>query len=232
MAAEPLRIATEGAYPPFNDVDDNGNLVGFDVDIAMALCTAMERECTIEPIKWNNLIETLNTGKVDAIVASMAKTEERERQALFTDFYYRSRAAFIGDPTKRHILTQEGMVGKTLASQENTVHEQYIRDNFGATANVKVTKTTGDSFKLLTEGKANMVLSDSLTSYVFLQTDAGKRFDFIWSLPVSDSASNAHIAVRQSDTNLANEFNAALKAIRLSGEYDRINRKFFPFSIY
>jgi ABC-type amino acid transport substrate-binding protein len=233
MAAEPLRIGTEGAYPPFNSINENGKLVGFDVDIAMALCDAMGRKCVIQAIAWDDLIPALNNGKIDAIIASMAKTPDRERTIRFTNFYYRSRASFVGSPEIHQTPDEQDLKGKRIATQANTVQERYLKNSSHNIEMIITTKTIGEAFQLLATGQTDLVLSDSLINYDFLQTDAGKPFDFVGTpLPANDPSSEAHIAVRKNDKELANQFNSALKAIRLSGRYNVINRKYFPFSIY
>lgn len=228
-----LRIATEGAYPPFNDIDKNGKLVGFDVEIALALCKAMKRDCSIEAIEWVKLLQALEEKKIDAIVASMARTPERENHARFTTAYYRSRGAFVGDPSKQFVMTAEGLAGMKIATQEGTVQEGYLRSNFGEQAVIITTTTTSEAFDMLAANKVDAVLSDSLHIFDFLQTDAGQRFDFVGvPLPASDPSSEACIAVHKDDEKLEAAFEEALKEIRLSGVYDKINRKYFPFSVY
>ena len=83
-ALEPLRIATEGAYPPFSFFDAEGRLTGFDVEIAQALCQRLDRECQISAVPWNELLPGLRAGRYALIVASMAKTAEREQYGDFT----------------------------------------------------------------------------------------------------------------------------------------------------
>lgn len=233
FASQQLRIASEGAYPPFNELDANGKLIGFDVDIAMALCEAMEVECSIQAVEWDDLLPGLVENRYDIIVASMARTSEREQFANFTNYYYRSRSMFAGNPKEPFIQTPNGVKGLILAAQAGTVQEAYLRDNFGKTATIKAAVDTNACFAMLANGEVDAVLSDSLTIYDFLQTDAGKRFDFVGSpLPADDPSSQACIAVRKNAPQLVDTINAALREIRLNGVYDKINLRYFPFSIY
>ena len=233
MAQDSLTIATEGAYPPFNDVDKAGKTIGFDVDIALALCTAMNVECSIVTNKWDTILDGLVNKKYDAVVASMAMTPKRAEIVDFTDYYYRSRSTFVGDPGKKFIQTRKGVEGMTLGAQTGTVQAEYLNKNFGNSATIKTSRTTSEAFALLTKGETDAMLSDSLTIYEFLQTEEGSRFDFLGSpLPETDPSSESHIAVRKGETALVDAFNKAIRDIRLSGVYDKINRKYFPFSIY
>jgi len=232
-AGQKLRIATEGAYPPFNDIDDNGKIIGFDVDIAMALCEAMNTECTIQAVAWDDLLPGLSTDQYDIIVASMARTVEREQYAIFTNYYYRSRSMFAADPTKVFIQTPEGLKGYRLAAQVGTVQEDFLQNNFSKMSTIRAAKNTNECFTMLAQREVDAVLSDSLTIYEFLQTDVGKQFDFVGSpLPADNPSSEACMAVRKDGKQLAERLNKALRDIRFNGIYDKINRKYFPFSIY
>ncbi|MBI9078971.1 MAG: transporter substrate-binding domain-containing protein [Pseudodesulfovibrio sp.] len=233
MAQDSLTIATEGAYPPFNYIDENDNIAGFDVDIALALCKSMDVQCTIVTEKWDTILNGLTENRYDAVIASMAETPTRKKHADFSDYYYRSRSTFVADPTKNIRLTHKGLNGMILSAQIDTVQAEYLNKKYSNSATIKLASTTDEAFAMLAKDEVDAVLSDSLTIYDFLQTSKGKRFDFTGApLPSNHTSSEACIAVRKGKPELVKAFNKAIRDIRLNGVYDKINRKYFPFSIY
>ncbi|MEW5774806.1 MAG: transporter substrate-binding domain-containing protein [Thermodesulfobacteriota bacterium] len=232
-AGEKLRVATEGAYPPFNYVDARGELGGFDVDIAKALCRAISAECDFVAAPWDGIIDGLEAGKYDVIAASMAYTEERARRVEFTDRYYRTTSSFVARRGSTLDTSVEGMRGKTVATQRSTVHADYLAATYGSSVTLKITDTQEGAFDLLVAGQADAVLCNSLTVLGFLRSDKGRDFAYIGEpLTGKNLSSSAHIALRKGNVRLRDAFNKALQEIRISGEYDQINQKYFPFSIY
>ena len=85
-------IATEAAYPPFNDTDASGQIIGFDVDVMNALCAEMHAHCQIIAQDWDGLIPSLLAGKYDAIIAGMSITPERQAQVDFRTLIFQIRS--------------------------------------------------------------------------------------------------------------------------------------------
>lgn len=232
LSAEPLIVATEGVYPPFSYVDDNGQLTGFDTDIARALCRQMERECELRQVAWSDLIPEMEAGRVDFSVASMAKTEDRSRRVNFTDYYYRSHSTFAGDPDRFSDISPKVLKGVRLATGRDTIQADFLQNHY-PDSEIILTDDLPQTLELLKSGKADLALSDTINLLDFLQQPESLQFDYIGDpLQAEELHSKAHIAVRKGEEQLLEDLNEALEDIRLDGSYERINRKYFPFSIY
>lgn len=229
MAADKIRIGTEGAYPPFNMVDSNGDLQGFDVDIAKALCASMKAECTFVKQDWDGIIPALTKGKFDAIVASMSITEERKQAVDFTDRYYTNKLQFIAKKDKKIDLSAAGLKGKVIGAQRATISGDWLEKN-RADAEIKLYDTQENAYLDLASGRLDAVLGDALVNYEWLKSDAGKDFEFKGD-PVFDG-DLIGIAVRKGEDDLRMKLNKAIAAIVADGTYAKINAKYFPFSIY
>lgn len=227
-----LLVATEGAYPPFNYIDEEGQPAGFDVDIARAICDIMNRDCRIVTAPWEQLLPRLADDEFDMVVASVAKTEERDRIVDFTIPYYRSRSNFVARTGRFPDASRKTFSGTIIVAQRGTVQAEYVRKNYPESELVTADSTKA-AFKMLVDGKADAMLSDSLTIYDFLQTPEGRDFDYTGAaLPADNVSSHSHIAVNEGDDKLRKEINRAIRLLKAEGLYDRINKRYFPFSIY
>ena len=127
MAQEKIKIGTEGAYPPFNTVTADGKLVGFDIDIANALCAQMKVECEIVTQDWDGIIPALQAKKFDAIIASMSITEERKKQVAFTNKYYTTPLALVALKDSDLAATDPAaLAGKTVGAQASTTQAVWV----------------------------------------------------------------------------------------------------------
>ena len=229
MAGDKIRIATEGAYAPFNMVDAEGNLIGFDVDIANALCEQMKADCEIVAQDWDGIIPGLRARKYDAIIASMSITKERLRVVDFSEKYYSNVLAFVAPKGKALETSKEGLKGLTIGAQRATIAGQRLEDVYDDVVNVKLYDTQDNAYLDLNSGRLDAILSDKFPAYDWLRSDDGKGFEFKGAdIDIDDKIA---IAVRQGD-KLKDELSAAIKAIVENGKYEEINQKYFPFSIY
>ena len=231
---EKIVIGTEGAYPPFNNLESDGTLTGFDVDIAKALCEEMKAECTFVTQDWDGIIPGLIAKKFDAIVASMSITAERKQQVDFSKKYYNTPPAIIV-PKDSEIkeATPEALAGKSLGAQGSTTHSNYAEAHM-KDADIKM-YPTADEYKLdIANGRIDAVIDDVVVLSEWLKTADGACCKLLGTLPIDPviNGEGAGIAVRKGDDALREKFNKAIEAIRANGKYKEINEKYFPFDVY
>ncbi len=229
QAAEKLRIGTEGAYPPFNQIDASGQVVGFDLDIAHALCTKMQVECEVVTSDWDGIIPALNAKKFDFLIASMSITEERKGAVDFTEPYYSNKLQFIAPKSVDFKTDKASLEGKVIGAQRATIAGLWLEDNLDGVVDIKLYDTQDNAYLDLAAGRIDGILADKFVNWEWLKSKAGQDFEFKGE-PVHDD-DKIGIAVRKGDDALRQRLNAALKAIIEDGTYQQINAKYFPFNI-
>ena len=228
IAAEP--------YPPFASPDAAGNWVGWEVEIANALCEQAKLECVITPVAWDGIIPALTTKKIDAITASMSITAERQQTIDFSDKYYNTPTSIIGPKGVEMDATPEGLKDKINGVQVSTVHEDYAKKHFGDTAaEIKIYQTQDEANADLAAGRIDATQADALALDAFLETEQGKACCEMKGEVAQDLeilGPGVGVGLRKEDAELKEKFIAAIKGIRDSGKYDEISKKYFDFDIY
>ena len=228
--AETLKMGIEAAYPPFNNKDASGQVVGFDKEIGDALCAKMKAECSVVTSDWDGIIPALNAKKFDFLISSLSITEDRKAAVDFTDPYYSNKLQFIAPKNVDFKTDKDSLKGKTIGTQRATLAGTWLEDTYGDDIKVSLYDTQENAYLDLTSGRVDAILADKYANYDWLKTDAGKNYEFKGD-PVVES-DKIGIAVRKGDNELRNKLNAALKEIVADGTYKKINDKYFPFSIY
>ena len=204
----------------------------FDPEIAEALCKAMRRSCTVEPLAFGTLLEKMRRGELDMIVAGLAKNEQRLAYMDFTNSYYHSRSIYLGLPGSVTV-SAEGLKGKRVGVQDHTQQEIFLRRHWVNVAEIIRFPTYEQLLDAFCAGQLDVILVDGLSGYEFLQSERGQPFAILDDpLPPDEDLAYAHIGVRKNNPELVDAINEAIVHIKLNGDYDRIVRKYFPFSIY
>lgn len=230
-----IRIGVEGAYPPFSIVDQDGELKGFDIDIARALCKQMEAECELVQQDWDGIIPALIARKYDAIIASMSITEERKKKVAFTDKYYQTPAKFARMKGSGIEISKAGLMGKTVGVQRGTIHDTFLEAEFGDGTDIKRYATQDEAYLDALAGRVDLLLADSIAmADGFLATENGKDWEFVGPdfTEVKYFGEGAGIAIRKRDSDLVMKFNEAIKSIRADGTYQSIQDRYFDFNVY
>ncbi len=234
-----IRIGVEGAYPPFSSMTSDGKLVGFDIDIARALCDQMNAKCTLVAQDWDGIIPALLARKYDAIIASMSITPERKKKIAFSEKYYNSPAMFAAKKGKVASFTRQGtgfaIRGKLVGVQRETIFDKYLTDNFDGIVTIKRYGSQDDVYLDMLSGRLDMMMADSIAmTDGFLNKKDGKGYEIVGP-SFSDPkwfGDGAGVGIRKRDKDLVMKFNKAIMDIRANGTYKRINDKYFKMDIY
>lgn len=218
-----LRIATEGAYPPFNYTNSDGSLGGFDIDVANALCKQMNANCDIVAQDWDGIIPGLLAQKYDAVIAGMSITQERQEKVDFTEPYFANTMVWLTSTGGK--FDPKNIKNLTLGGQRSTTPGAYLQDRYdGKDGNsVQLYDNYDNAYLDLKSGRSNAVLAEKVSAKAWLK-DNPKGFGIVGD--EIDNDDNIAIAVRKGDS-LKDDFNTALQAIRANGELERIEKAHF-----
>ena len=228
LAVDKYKVGIEGAYPPFNNKNASGEVVGFDPDIAMALCAKMKAECEVVTSDWDGIIPALNAKKYDFIVSSLSITDDRKQAVDFTDPYYSNKQQFVAKKGVDFKTDIESLKSKKLGTQRSTQAATWLEDNVGG--DIALYDTQENAYLDLASGRVDALLADKYAIYGWLKDDpAGKDYEFKGN-PINED-DKVGIALRKGESDLRTKLNIALKEIKEDGTYKKINDKYFPFSI-
>ena len=250
--AKSIRIGTEGAYPPWNNLNSAGELEGAEIDFGNEACKRMGVDCEWVTQDWDGIIPALLNGKYDIIIAGMSITEERKQKVNFTNGYMNDGARFfvlkdsgladisIAGVTKVNMNTAGGkenaavgqmiaaFAGKNVCVQSSTTHANFATQYMAGGSNVKLYQTVDDHNIDLTAGRCDTVLSDVASAIDFMATDQGSNAAFTGPTfsggPWGDGVGGA---IRKEDTDILEMFNKVIAEMSADGTTAKITEKWF-----
>ncbi len=139
-----------------------GELAGFDIDIAKAIVKAAGAEIELIAQDWDGIIPALLARKYDGIIASMSITEERKKKVAFTNKYYNTPAKFVAKKGLIKEFSKDAIKGKSVGVQRATIHDKFLTDNYGTDLTVKRYGTQDELYLDIMSGRIDLFLSDSI----------------------------------------------------------------------
>ena len=226
--AQTTRLATEGAYAPYNFIDESGKPAGFEIDLGNELCKRAGLDCTWQTNEWDSIIPNLIAGNYDAIMAGMSITDERKQSIDFTQNYL--------PPDPSYYLVRSGttldidaLSGLSIGVQSATIQAGYVGETFGSNNTVKAYQTADQALADLNAGNLDVILADA--SFVNdVVAGSGGALEKVG--PDVMLGNGIGVGLRKGETELKDKINAAIKAIRANGTYDEFSKKYFNFDIY
>ena len=221
LGAAELRIGTAANYPPFEYVDEQNKITGFDMDLVAELAKRAGFEYKIVNMSFDGLIPALKTGKIDAVASAMSATDDRRKSVDFTQAYYATENIYLRAKGNDAIASKDALNGKRVGVQQGTVQE--IAANAIAGAKVVPAEDPVPLIMGLKKGKIDAVVLDSSIGYGFLKKNPELE-EFYKENDGSEGFSMAFDKGKQAD--LIAKINAALEEMKKDGSYDKLLEKY------
>ena len=249
-----VRIATEGAYPPWNEVDASGKLIGFEVDLAADLCRRMKVKCKMIPRAWKGIIAALRAGEFDAVMSGMAITEKRKKLITYSRPFAASPHAFVvradgplkGVSTKTASVTlgsldagekaaietlKNAFAGKKVGVQVDTVFVNFLRIHMAEQVEMRTFKYQGDVDAALLGSRVDAALAQLSYLQPVLETEKGKLKVVGPGFTGGSLGEGIGIGIRKKDETLAEMFSSAITAAIKDRTLSRLSLKWFGFDL-
>ncbi len=250
--SQTIRIGTEGAYPPWNNLNSAGELEGAEIDFGNEACKRMGITCEWVTQDWDGIIPALLQGKYDIIIAGMSITEERKEKVNFTNGYMTDGARFavlknsglanlnIAGMAKVNLNNAGGkeqaaigqliaaMDGKTVCVQSSTIHQNFLEKHMSGAVDVKLYQAVDDHNLDLAAGRCDAVLADVGSIIDFMESDGG--VDVAFTGPTFSGGvfgDGVGGAVRKEDTEILEMWNAAISEMSKDGTTAEITKEWF-----
>ena len=225
-ALNDLRIAMLDNSPPFNMKNDAGEWVGFDVDVAHALCQQMQVSCILVPQVDPQLLAGLRTHHYDAVLASLAIAgSDKHQDIAFSQHYYSSALRFVAANNVNVQHTQR------IGIRRHSPAAVYLQKNaLNAEIEIVLYSSQAALWQALKAKDIDLTFTEQWIAYAWMQKQPAKKYSF-FAYPVAEN-SKVGIALRKNDLELRHKLNEALEVILRNGTYRSISQQYFPFSIY
>ncbi len=224
-AADTIRFAMEASYAPFEYVDANNQIQGFDVDLANLLCKDIQATCTFSNQAFDSLIPSLKFRRIDAVISGMDITPDRQKQVSFTSPYYDNSAIFIA--VKGKFADVAALKGKRVGMQNGSTHQKYLLEK-----HPEITAVPYDSYQNavldLKNGRLDAVFGDTAVVNEWLKKDPNLSTIGEKITDKDYFGEGLGIAVRQNNSELLNKLNGALAKAKQDGTYQTLYTKWFP----
>ncbi|QNP60843.1 lysine/arginine/ornithine ABC transporter substrate-binding protein [Paenacidovorax monticola] len=234
LAAD-LRVGLNPAYEPFEYKSPTGEVIGFDVDIAKALCEQIQRKCVFVESEWDSIIPALQAKKFDVIISSMSMTPERARVVDFTKRYYKTPSAIVVKKSVKYD-GPASLKGMKIGVLKASTQEKWALGELKPAGVTVVPYQSQDQVYLdLQAGRLDGTVADKVeVNGGFLRKPEGKDYGYVGHDQYEPKyyGEGIGIAMRKGQADLKKQLNDAIDAIRKNGTYDKIAKKYFDFDPY
>jgi len=225
LGGRTLRVATDATYPPFEMLDKDKNVIGYDVDLIREICRRVNCVPDIRTVAWEGILPGVQQGDYDVAISGITITEEREKQVDFTEPYITVGQVVLVRADETRIGGAQDLADKVVAVQLGTTNDELATrlQREGKIREVKRYRTFDLAVAALLNRDVDAVVIDSVAGLGFMAQHPGR----LKTVGEKLTQEQLGIVVREGNAELRDAFNAALRALKEDGTLDRLYRKWF-----
>ena len=221
--AENVRLGTEGAYAPWNYVDDSGKVAGFEIDLGNEMCKRAGITCEWVTNEWDSIIPNLVAGNYDAIMAGMSITDERKQSIDFSADYFPPDPSLWAAASGAS-FNFDGLSGVKIGVQGATIQAAYVEETYGGNNTILSYETADQSVADLAAGNIDLLLADGGFLEPIIEGSSGA---LAFTGPEVMIGGGVGIGMRKDDADLQATLGKALESVKADGTLDKLIMEYF-----
>ena len=230
-----LRFVTEGDFPPFNLYDEEGQLTGFNVDLARSICLEAKAACDVQVKPWDELLLALRRGEADAAIAGHRVTAKAVQQVDFSMPYLFTPGRFaVRRTAEKREITPEGLEGQRIAVISGSAHEAFLKAFF-RDSRIEVHPSSDSAREALTDGKIDYLFDDGISLSFWLNGTLSNQCCEFRGGPYLEAkffGDGIAVAIKKNDRQMKELIDRSIANLRESGRFEELVGRYFPFRIY
>lgn len=220
-----VKVGTNAEFPPFEKMEGNGEITGFDAELIQAIAKAENMQLDFKHYGWDSMLNGVARNQIDAGIAAITITDERKRMFDFTKPYFEAKQVILV-PKSSPVKSLKDLQGKKIGVQSATTGEKVVQKAFGKTySGLKRYDVVSSAIDDLKWNRLNAVMVDEAVNQEYIKRLGEEKYRIIEDPSIPKEYYG--IIVKRGNRELLNKLNAGLKKIREDGTYDQIYNKYF-----
>ena len=217
-----LKVGVEGTYPPYTYHDDDGELTGFDVEVAKAIADKLGVEADFTESDWDSLLAGIDSGRLDTVINAVSITEEREEKYDFAGPYFYITQQIVVAKDNEDIVDMASLDGKKVANTATTAYLDILED---AGASLVQISTAEEAVSLIESGRADFTTFNSVVFNEYLQQHPDANLKVAFEIP--DVVDTYAVPIKKGETALYDAVQKAIDELKEDGTLSKLSEDYF-----
>lgn len=217
-----IKVGVEGTYQPYTYHDEDGNLTGFDVDVAKAIAEKLGVEVDFTEADWDSLLAGIDSGRIDTVINAVSVTDERKEKYDFAGPYFYIEQQVVIKKGNDEIKSWDDLKGKKVATNITSTTADIYK---AAGAEVVAISTSDEAASLVLSGRADFCSFNANVFSSYLKEHPDAELEAAFSVP--DSVDEYAVPVKKGETELLDAIQTAIDELKADGTLSKLSENYF-----